>query len=192
MVWFARRVSIIRRVNHIDSLLTLQALEHLPRTGWCQSGITTPESIAAHTLGVAQVALALMPEVEPKLDTGQVLSMALVHDAPEALIGDFPLAASRLLPAGAKRQAERAAAAELLDASSLEAFHEFLAGETREARFVKLCDKLQLGLRLLAYRRAGRDGLLEFERGIRNLDASEFTAAEVLRKQLLTELDAQA
>lgn len=189
MVWFRGEVSIIRHVNHIESLLTLQALEHLPRTGWCQSGITTPESIAAHTLGVAQVALALLPQIDPELDTGRVLSMALVHDAPEALIGDFPLAASRLLPEGAKRQAERAAAAELLDASSLDAFHEFLAGETREARFVKLCDKLQLGLRLLAYRKAGRAGLREFEAGLHKLDATEFAGAEELRLALIAKLD---
>ncbi len=171
-------------MNHLDSLSALQKLEHLPRTGWCQRGITSPESVAAHSLGVAQVALALLPHVEPRLDTARVLSMAVVHDAPEALLGDFPRAASRLLPEGAKAHAEMGAAEELLDGASLEAFREYQANESREARFTRLCDKLQLGIRLLAYRRSGQRGLEDFEAGLRDFDASEFAPTEALRSQI--------
>ena len=176
-------------MNHLDSLLQLQALEHLPRTGWCQHGISSPESVAAHSLGVAQVVLALLPEVEPQLDLGRALAMAVVHDAPEALLGDFPRDASRLLPEGAKAQAEQRAAEELLAGVSLEAFREYQAAETREARFVRLCDKLQLGLRLLGYRRSGQRGLEDFELGIRDLDASEFIPTELLRVELVRTLE---
>lgn len=176
---------MIPRLKNLDSLTTLMTLEHLPRTGWCQHGITSPESVAAHTLGVAHVALTLLPQVEPALDAGRVLAMTLVHDAAEALLGDFPLAASRLLPAGVKAQAEAEAAAEVLDGLSLDAFREYQAGESREARFARLCDKLQLGVRLLAYQRSGQRGLDEFEKGLHELDASEFAATEELRSQII-------
>ena len=171
----------------LTALLALQKLEHLPRTGWCQRGIEPPESIAAHVAGTAQVALALAPRVEPPLSLGRVLTLVAVHDAPEALLGDLPRTAKDLLPRGAKAAAEERAADELLGALSpeaREAFAEFVAGETREARFARLCDRLQLGLRLLAYLRSGRRGLDAFVAGLEALDAPEFAPAEALRADL--------
>ncbi len=179
-------------MNQLESLLTIQSLEHLPRIGWCQHGVASPESIAAHTHAVAQIALALCAEVSPTLDLGRVLSMAIVHDAPEALLGDLPRSASRLLPEGAKAAAEVQAAKELLTPASLAAFREYQAGETREARFVKLCDRLQLGLRTLAYRRAGQSGLEDFEDGVSDFDALEFAPAEALRIEIVNALEALA
>ena len=167
--------------------MTLQTLEHLPRIGWCQRGVPNPESVAAHSHAVAQVALALIGDSD--LDKARVLAMAIVHDAPEALLGDLPRSAVRLLPDGAKPEAEARAARLLLDGFSLDAFREFQAQATRESRFVRLCDKLQLGLRLLAYRRAGQSDLEEFEAGIRELDASEFEPTESLRVEIVRALE---
>lgn len=171
----------------LDALLCLQKLEHLPRTGWCQRGIPLPESVAAHVAGVSQVALALAPRVEPAVSLGRVLTLVAVHDAPEALLGDLPRTAKELLPPGAKAAAEERAADRLLGALSPEArdaFREYAAGETREARFAHLCDRLQLGVRLLAYLRAGRRGLDEFVAGLEALDAREFPPCEELRVAL--------
>jgi 5'-deoxynucleotidase YfbR-like HD superfamily hydrolase len=114
-----------------------------------------------------------------------------VHDAPEALLGDLPRAASELLPEGAKRTAEERAARRLLGPLSelaLARFEEQSAGATREARFVRVCDRLQLGLRLLGYRRSGRAGLQEFEATLRELECGEFAPARALQAELLAEL----
>lgn len=177
----------------LDSLLALQSLEYLPRLGWAQHGIANPESVAAHSFGVATIALALCSKVEPPLDRARVLSMAVAHDLPEAWLGDLPKSAKNLLPKGLKTEAELRAAEALLAPFSEEVreeFREYLEHETREARFVKLCDGLQLGLRVLAYRRAGQAGLDDFEEGLRELDASEFEVTESLRADLLAALDA--
>lgn len=179
-------------MDTLAALLALGALEHLPRTGWLQHGIGEAESVAAHVLGAVHVALALAPRVEPAVDVDRVVALVAVHDAPEALLGDLPLGAAERLPPDAKAQAERRAAEDLLSPLSSEArarWEEYAAGATREARLARLCDKLQLGLRLLAYVRAGRRGLDDFRAVLADLDAAEFPPAEALRRELLAALD---
>ena len=178
----------------LDSLVALGALEHLPRTGWLQRGIAPAEPIAAHVLGSAYVVMALAERADPPVDLARCALLALVHDAPEALLGDLPRSGSELLPTGAKRSAEARAAEALLAPlapTALAAWREYDAGETREARLARLADRLHLGLRLLMYLRSGRRGLDEFVDGLRALDASEFAAAEELRLALLAAIEAE-
>ena len=176
----------------LGPLLDLLALERLPRTGWLVAGVSQPESVAAHSLGVACCVLGLAPRTEPALDVDRAVTLALVHDAPEALLTDLPKRAAELLPAGAKQVAEARAAQELLGPLSdlaLRRSEEYRAAETREARFVRLCDKLHLGVRLVGYLRTGVRGLMEFRAGIEELDCSEFAACEELRGEILKALE---
>ena len=176
----------------LDSLLRLTALERLPRTGWLLAGLPAAESVAAHTLGTAFVVLALGPAVAPPLDVGRALGLAVVHDAAEALLGDLPRHGAALLPHGAKRAAEAGAEELLLGPLSelaLEHAREARARSTREARFVALCDKLQLGVRLLLHLRSGARGLDEFAAGLRALDCTEFAPCAALRAELLGAID---
>lgn len=174
----------------LEPLLRLLPLDSLPRTGWVVAGVPDPESIAGHVLGTAHLALALAPRVEPPLDRARVLEMVLVHDLPEAASGDLPRPASAALPPGAKHAMEDRLAEELVaPLGSAEAWAELRAGETREARFARLCDELQLGVRLVGYRRAGRAGLGEFAEGLLALDCAEFPPAEELRREILAALD---
>lgn len=176
----------------LEPILGLLPLDDLPRTGWVLRGIPAPESIAGHILSTAYVALALTPDVTPALDLGRVLTMTLVHDAPEALTGDLPRIAAELLPEGAKAQLEAGATERLLRPLApiaAEAFAEYRSQATREARFVRLCDKLQLGARHVAYVRAGQQGLEEFRAVAAGLDCSEFAPAEALRLEILSALD---
>ncbi|MEC8495239.1 MAG: HD domain-containing protein [Planctomycetota bacterium] len=168
----------------LDALLGLCPLDALPRTGWLLRGVRPAESIAGHIVGVAHVALALAPRVEPALDLGRVLAIALVHDAPEAASGDLPRPAAEHLPPGAKRSMEDALARELVTPLSEEAaaaWRDCAEGASREARFVKACDVLQLGVRLLALERAGHGGLDEFWEHLAAAGLSEFPPAEALR-----------
>ncbi|MHC4261044.1 MAG: HD domain-containing protein [Planctomycetota bacterium] len=172
----------------LDTLLELLALEALPRTGWIQAGLRDVESVGAHSHGVALLVLILGPDVEPEIRVDHAASLAIVHDAPEALIGDLPRTASEMLPAGTKSRLESGAADRLLGSAGTLArdrFAEYAAGETREARFARLCDKLHLGLRAYAYSRAGAGGMDPFLNGLRSLDCAEFEPAESLRAAIL-------
>jgi putative hydrolase of HD superfamily len=148
----------------LDALLELQALDRLPRTGYALRGVDAPESISEHGFHLAVLIWALAPGV-PGVDLGRALELALIHDLPEVRIGDLPRTAGRYLPPGAKAAAEAAALAELLAplgnrATALLA--EFEASETREARLVRACDKLQLMVKVFTYERWGAAGLEEF------------------------------
>ena len=181
------------RMSALDALLPLLALERLPRSGWLLAGVPLPESVAAHSLGTALVVLALGPRVAPALDLDRAVTLAVLHDAPEALLTDLPRRASELFPAGAKAEAEGRAAERLLAPLSpyaLERSREFRAQATREARFVRLCDRLQLGVRWIGYRREGARNLGEFRAGIEALDCREFAPCAELRAELLAAADA--
>ena len=153
-----------------------------------QRGLAPVESVAGHLLGTAWIALAIAPRVRPALDVDRVVTLALVHDAPEALTGDLPRRARDFLPPGAKAEMEERAARELLlplSGTAHERFAEYRTGASREARLVRLCDKLQLGLRLLCYLRRGARGLEDFAAGLAELDCAEFPPAAELHARLL-------
>jgi len=177
----------------LEALLQLASLERLPRTGWLLAGLPVAESVAAHALGTALVALALGPRVEPALAVDRAVALAVVHDAAEALLGDLPRAGAELLPPGAKHLAEARAEELLLGALSggpagstaLERARELREGKSREARFVRLCDKLQLGVRLVGYLRAGARGLDGFRAGLEGLACEEFPPCDALRREIL-------
>ncbi|HJO25727.1 MAG TPA: HD domain-containing protein [Planctomycetota bacterium] len=176
----------------LQPLLALLPLDRLPRTGWVIHGVPEAESISDHILSTCHLVLALGPRINPPLDTERALALAVVHDAPEALTGDLPRGARKRLPGEARRELDRSAGAALLAPISplaLDRHGEYLAGQSREARLVKLCDKLQLGLRLVAYRRAGIGGLGEFREGLAALDTGEFPPAEDLRREIMAALD---
>jgi putative hydrolases of HD superfamily len=172
----------------LPALLALQPLESLPRTGWAMRGIADPETIAGHVLGTCHAILALGPRVEPTIDVERCLALALVHDAPEAVLGDIPRTAADLLPPGAKAEAEDKAARRVLAGLSplaIERFAEYRGQKTREARFARLCDRLQMGVRMVGYGRLGVRGLEEFAATIRSLDCREFAPAAALQEEIL-------
>jgi putative hydrolase of HD superfamily len=171
----------------LQALLTLQSLQDLPRTGWIQHGVPEPERIAGHILGAQYLALSLHAEVAGQLNLGRVLELLLVHDAPEAVLGDWPRGAALLLPPGAKAYAESKAADQVLSplsAHARELFREYAEGQTEEARFARQCDRLQLAVRLYGYRLRGQGGLEDFEAGLEQLAASLPPAAQSLLMEL--------
>lgn len=142
------------------------SLKMLPRTGWLQRGISAAESVAEHSFGVATLAL-VFTAADDTFDRERLLALALVHDLAEALLGDLPFSARRLVGESVKRDAERRAIAELCDAlpggDHLELlWEEYAAGTTREARFVKALDRVETLVQALVYERAGNHSLGEF------------------------------
>ncbi len=148
----------------LDTLLELQALDRVPRSGYCLRGVTQPESVAEHSFHLVFLAWTLAAE-EPDLDRTRVMELALLHDVAEVRFGDLPRSAAHYLPEGAKASAEMSAAEEILaplGPRAAELFAEYSQRQTPEARFVAACDKLQLFLKATVYERWGAGGLAEF------------------------------
>ena len=155
----------------IDTLLGLDPLADLPRTGWLLRGVRPCESIADHSWGVALVALLLTDALRAEgheIDGERVLRMALVHDAPEARTGDMPLPSKTAEAAQALGELEERLASELLPDALRGDWREAEQGHTLEARIVKAADKLQMMIKVLAYEAAGRGRLAEFWENPRN------------------------
>ncbi len=142
----------------IDEIMKLKTLE---RAGWVRKGVPDPESVADHSFSTALLAFFFCP---PNLDRGKAVSMALLHDLPEARIGDITPHDS--VPLEKKASMERKAILEITsDPDALSLFNEFLAQESGEAKFVLQVDKLEMALQAKRYAGQGllgENGLEEF------------------------------
>ena len=144
-----------------DRLQEWLGLKDLPRTGWVRSGVQEPESVAAHSWGMAVLALHFAPK---NLDLAKVLAMCIIHDLPEVRVGD-------LTPhddVTNKAELEASAMSELAP-EWLGLFREYESGLSEEAKFVKQIDKLDMGLQASIYQSR------------QELDLSEFTNSAKLK-----------
>lgn len=148
----------------LDVLLETQILDRVPRSGYFLRGVPEPESVSEHSWHVLFLVWTLGCQ-EEDLDLLKAMEIALLHDIAEVRIGDLPRTATRYFQDGAKAEAERAAMAEILaplPERSQALYREYTEGQTREARFVKACDKLQLMIKVFVYESWGAGGLGEF------------------------------
>ena len=90
----------------LDLLLQANRFKAMPRAGWMIRGIVHPESVAAHSYGVAFLCLILAQAVDEPLDRAKLLTIALLHDLPESHLTDIPYPALRFIAPAAKRAAE--------------------------------------------------------------------------------------
>jgi putative hydrolase of HD superfamily len=167
----------------------LATLKLLPRTGWLQRGVSHPESIAEHTFGVAALAL-LAGDAVGDVDRGKLLAIAVLHDQAEALLGDLPASARRLLGASPKHDAERRAMGELFAGMPnceeyVALWEEYAYGRSREARLVKGLDRVEMLAQALAYERAGNRAMEEFLHDAAEGWGDEFPILRELAVQLL-------
>jgi putative hydrolase of HD superfamily len=149
----------------VDSVLALDSLAELPRTGWLLRGVRPCESIADHSFGVALVTMYLVDALRAggdAVDGERALRMALVHDAPEARMGDVPMPVKTPALDAALADAEAALAAALLPAAQHELWLELEQARSLEARLVRAADKIHMLVKALAYARQGRGELAEF------------------------------
>jgi putative hydrolase of HD superfamily len=154
----------------LSTLIELQRLKRLDRTGWTLRGLPNgTESVAAHSFGVCTAAMLLADELLAQgvsIDVEKVLRMALLHDWAEVRVGDMPRIATAYFGAGARKQAETRAFADVvsgLNGDRYTALHEDYEERTSlESRLVKAADILDLLVQLLALERAGARGLDEF------------------------------
>lgn len=157
----------------VDSVLALDPLSELPRTGWLLRGVRPCESIAEHSFGVAHVTMLLVDAVRAEglsVDGERALRMALVHDAPEARTGDVPMPSKTAALTLALKELESRLADQLLPEAHAELWREADDAGTLEARIVKAADKIQMMLKVLVYERHHRGHVAEFWDNPKNFD----------------------
>jgi putative hydrolase of HD superfamily len=149
----------------IDAVCAAYALKDERRTGWQLRGVDDPESVAAHSWGVAYLVVAFGDRFRdelPGVDLDRALRLAVVHDAAEALTGDVATRADETadpVDREAKAAAEREAMATLADPLPdriADAFATYEARETPEAVLVKECDLLDTCVQAVVYEREDR------------------------------------
>ena len=132
-------------------------LKKVIRTGWKVWHVEDDrvESIAEHVFGSCMLAVGIMSEIENcNLDENKVIAMIALHETEEILIGDItPYEDDKMKT---KKECGKQAVAELfsnLDFSInfenlIKEFEEF---KTPEAKFARMCDKLEAGLQAYMY-----------------------------------------
>jgi putative hydrolases of HD superfamily len=184
----------------LSTLIELQRLKRLDRTGWTLRGLPNgTESVAAHTFGVGVTAMLLADKFVASgidVDVEKVLRIALLHDWAEVRVGDMPRTATLYFGSEARKQAETAAFSDIVaDVDKglyATLYDEYERRNTLEARLVKAADVIDLLIQVLALERAGARGLDEFwevaERPEFNL---EDRAAQIVQELLQSILNAR-
>ncbi len=147
-----------------DFLSLIAQLKRVRRTGWVLEGVPDAESVADHSWGMLLLLMLAFehhdPEVDGPLDRERAMRLAVVHDLQEAITGDLVVGKSPLdLTKEEKRRREDEAEQKILalggpsDLAAL--WDEYREGTTLEARLVKDCDRLEMGLQAVGYREVG-------------------------------------
>lgn len=164
-------------------------LKKLRRTGWQLRGIRDCESLADHCFGTALLTLMLAPFVEG-LDRDRAVRLALVHELGECRVGDIPFPALAYLKG--KSEAELAAVTDVLaplgepGEEYRKLFVEFEDKSSREARFVRAIDKLEMLVTALEYEKTGFTALGDFWENEATFSAlAEFPTLAKLGQSLL-------
>ena len=141
-----------------DALIEALGLKHVVRAGWIRAGVENPESVAAHSWGMAMLATQLCPE---DLNLQRVLELCILHDIAEVHVGDIT-PHDNIAPEEKHRQETEAIQEMGIEASAI--FEEYETQETPESQFVRYLDKLDMALQAEIYES-------------QNLDLSEFKKA---------------
>lgn len=168
----------------LETLIELQRLKRLERTGWTLRGLPNgTESVAAHSFGVGVTAMMLADEVKSRglaVDCERVLRMALLHDWAETRVGDMPRTATEYFGADLRKSAETQAFADVVDGLGASGsdyktlYHDYEQRDGFEARLVKAADVIDLLVQALALERAGARGLDEFWEVAKGADGADF------------------
>jgi len=141
--------------NLVKFLKMAGRLKRTPRTGWVEVSIRQPESVADHTYRTSILCM-IYADMEG-LDQPKLLRMALIHDLPEAIIGDLTppkktkeskekedVAINQILNLLPKKQREKY----MMD------WNEYQEGKTKEAKAVRQLEKLEMALQAKEYEEA--------------------------------------
>jgi 5'-deoxynucleotidase YfbR-like HD superfamily hydrolase len=139
----------------LDLFHNVGELKKVKRSGWLRHDIPEPESVADHSFRCAFMALVLGDILE--LDTSKLVKMALIHDLAEITAGDITPYDD--ISKEEKLRIEEDAVRELFSGlpnknQFIELWMEYARQESKEARFVRNIDKLEMAFQSKEYQNA--------------------------------------
>lgn len=140
----------------IKFYLLATSLKDRIRSGWNKWNIDRQrvESVAEHIYGTCILAIAIDSEFDLDIDIYKVVMMLTLHEIEEVKIGD--LTPFDKITAEEKRIIGKQAVEEVLwpltkGINYIELIEEFEKLETKEAKFAKMCDKLEADIQAKIY-----------------------------------------
>ena len=134
------------------------SLKEKIRSGWLQWNIESEriESVAEHIYGTIMLAISLHSELynDENLDIDKVIKMLAIHEIEEIKIGDITPFDN--ITDEEKRKIGKIAVSEICNVLELgndyiDVIEEFEKVETKEAKFARMCDKLEANLQSKKY-----------------------------------------
>ena len=129
-----------------DLLFEARSLRTLPRSGYQFLGAGR-ESVAEHTFCITFIAL-VMARLTPEADAARLMTMCLVHDLPEARIGDLNYVQKHYVKADEAAAIADMTAGVPFGAELRDLITEFSRGQSLEARLAHDADQLAFILEL--------------------------------------------
>ena len=142
-----------------EALIEALGLKDVVRAGWVRAGVQNPESVAAHSWGMAMLATQISPE---ELDLKRVLQLCILHDIAEVKVGDITPHDNVSTEEKHRLESE---AINSMGIDAKEIFDEYEAQNTPESQFVRHLDKLDMALQAEIYEAQNLD-LNEFKKAV--------------------------
>ncbi len=138
-------------------------LKVVDRSGWIsQVGIAKPESVADHSYRCAILAMCIGDFLGA--DTEKLISMLLLHDLQESVMGDYDYQAKKEIGTTTVKLKERNAIKSILSKLPTKMkrkydaiWREYESKTTREAKLANDIDKIEMLMQALDYEKEGYD-----------------------------------
>jgi len=129
-----------------DLLFEAKILKEIPRSGFHFLG-AGQESVAEHSYSATFIAY-VMSQLESEIDALKLISMCLIHDLPEARVGDLNTVHKQYVAADEIRALEDATRGLPFSQNMKDLMHEYNQALTKEAQLAHDADQLALILEL--------------------------------------------
>ncbi|MFH1153359.1 MAG: HD domain-containing protein [Pseudomonadota bacterium] len=129
-----------------DFLFEVKTLKELSRAGYAFLG-TGSESVAEHSFMTAVIAFT-MSRMEPDVNGGRLVAMALVHDFSEARTGDLNYVQKRYVKVMEQKAMDDLTSGLAFGGDLLDLMEEFNRGETLEAMLANDADQISFVMEL--------------------------------------------
>ncbi len=142
----------------------INSLKNMPRQGWVIEGVPKAfaEDVAQHSYEVTLTSLIISLDLKEKgynINLEKVLVMALLHDLPEAFIGDIIKYMQKYI-GRTKEIAEVDALKEFINIDYIVNIHkEYIEGKCLESIIVKISDLVATTIQAIRYYNIGYSGV---------------------------------